>query len=826
MAELTGDTLRHELRQVVQETLCQELAEVATRVHRAVKEEIQAFVDRWFSEDDARAPKRCDGHLAEPLKALGQRQSQTLSVSSHQGLIATLPLVPGIAESSSVNPKMDDDTTHVEESSTKREDCGRCAERASSGGRLASVQSEILPKISVEASLSSSSSETPQPNLLICKDPPKNDRVGSSPPRLVLQEGESDDNDKRNRKISFSDDCLAQHDESGNISPKRRGNKKRINACGSIDESKTQYHCTSKVVPAPDAIKGGETRKHGLKSSWMSSDSSSAMLYGQQSWVEEDSEEDSFSGSSTLGEGHSQWVMGIQKTITHATTVIVERERCHPPGWWVKIVSSAWFDYAATLFVILNAIIIGIEADWSVRNLHGDPPDIFKLAERFFCVVFTVELLMRISIHGIWFFSVPGWKWNIFDTIIVTLQLVEEGVNIANSMDEEGESGSSIGTSNFNLVRILRILRLLRVFRIVRIVRFVSELRTMVASIAGALRSLFWTVILIFLMIYVVGVYLTQLVSDHGAENPDDMRAESPLRMHYGSLTRSILSLFQAMTGGVDWEDLVNPLMEEITPLLGLLFTVYIAFAVLAMMNVVTAVFIETALQNANKDKDTDTQTMIRKFISSDENCEDDIIEETMTWEDFKQRLRNPTKKGYFRALDMDIAEAKGLFQLLDTEGDGRIQVEEFVSWFLQLRGPAKAIDLATVMYQHKRLAVDWAKHVSFVEETLADILSSMPGSKHIAPQTPIDAKSLLKRQQSFGSLSNIRNSKLARRNSVAGTSSSNRWSGRSARESKQSGAGSSTPLKTNLYSVMADAGAASQDDPQAPPTSQTDLVQ
>ena len=47
---------------------------------------------------------------------------------------------------------------------------------------------------------------------------------------------------------------------------------------------------------------------------------------------------------------------------------------------------------------------------------------------------------------------------------------------------------------NFN---VLRILRLARIVRLARALRLIGELKTIVSSIAGSLRPLFWTAVLI-----------------------------------------------------------------------------------------------------------------------------------------------------------------------------------------------------------------------------------------------------------------------------------------------------------------------------------------
>ena len=45
-------------------------------------------------------------------------------------------------------------------------------------------------------------------------------------------------------------------------------------------------------------------------------------------------------------------------------------------------------------------------------------------------VVFTTEIVMRIIAHGSNFFYMPGCAWNLFDSVLVALQLIEEFTSI------------------------------------------------------------------------------------------------------------------------------------------------------------------------------------------------------------------------------------------------------------------------------------------------------------------------------------------------------------------------------------------------------------
>jgi len=71
------------------------------------------------------------------------------------------------------------------------------------------------------------------------------------------------------------------------------------------------------------------------------------------------------------------------------------------------------------------------------------------------------------------------------------------------------------------------------------------------------------------------------------------------LTSFYGSLPRSMLTLFQCITGGVDWEVVANlfPGGQD-----SLLFVFYIAFSMLVLFNIITGVVIQNVMKSAEED--------------------------------------------------------------------------------------------------------------------------------------------------------------------------------------------------------------------------------
>merc|ERR1712087_706049 len=110
----------------------------------------------------------------------------------------------------------------------------------------------------------------------------------------------------------------------------------------------------------------------------------------------------------------------------------------------------------------------------------------------------------------------PQIKWNLLDIIVVGLQLFEESIGIVAAGGGEDLSRTMNETDfSFGIMRLLRILRLIRIVRLVRVMHLVNELRSIIVSIFSSMQALMWTLFLLFLVMYMCGVYITQLVSDH-----------------------------------------------------------------------------------------------------------------------------------------------------------------------------------------------------------------------------------------------------------------------------------------------------------------------
>merc|ERR1712228_451889 len=116
------------------------------------------------------------------------------------------------------------------------------------------------------------------------------------------------------------------------------------------------------------------------------------------------------------------------------------------------------------------------------------------------------------------------------------------------------------------------------------------------------------------------------------------------------------------------------------------------------MLNVITGVFVESALNTAREDKKKLLMYQMRTLLEQ----ADVDRSGTVTWDEFSTQLDNPKLERFLKVVDLDVQEAWDLFHLIDIEGNGEISIDDFANGCVRVTGSAKAIDLVTFMHQWK----------------------------------------------------------------------------------------------------------------------------
>jgi membrane protein implicated in regulation of membrane protease activity len=266
---------------------------------------------------------------------------------------------------------------------------------------------------------------------------------------------------------------------------------------------------------------------------------------------------------------------------------------------------------------------------------------------------------------------------------------------------------------NLRTLRVIRLTRLVRVIRIIRIVQFVHALRSLVYSISCTLRSLVWSLVLLLVIIYVFAILFTLGVEDviadssaQGELNDEDLII---LKEYWGSLPSSMFTLWAAITNGMSWADVMLPL-GSVGFLWALLFTLYIAFVMFAVLNVMTGVFCQSAIESAARDRELSAPRRLadrRTFMQNARSFFNELDREgsgKLSFEDMEARFDEPKVKAWLDALDIDTDDAWSFYKLIQQGSENEILLDEFVMGCVRLKGGARSIDVAHLMYEHRWL--------------------------------------------------------------------------------------------------------------------------
>jgi len=116
------------------------------------------------------------------------------------------------------------------------------------------------------------------------------------------------------------------------------------------------------------------------------------------------------------------------------------------------------------------------------------------------------ELLLRLLVHRIFFFVGANARFNMFDFVLVFFGVFEQALIFIRASQQFG--------ANMTFLRIIRLTKLFRAFRVLRVIRMLTEMRTMLAAIAGSLRSqaIVYSIMAFFVFFFCLALWLICII--------------------------------------------------------------------------------------------------------------------------------------------------------------------------------------------------------------------------------------------------------------------------------------------------------------------------
>lgn len=358
-----------------------------------------------------------------------------------------------------------------------------------------------------------------------------------------------------------------------------------------------------------------------------------------------------------------------------------------------EIIRNSWFDCFVMSMVLLHSLLTGIQihAMSATGSLH--PGLVHQVLNMIFCIFFAAEVALRLYVYRLRFFTMYGCAWNVLDLLVTLFHLFEE----FGALMVKATTDNELEFTNSSVVRTIRILRGIKVIRLVRFIRYAEELQLIVSCLILSFRTFLWSIGLLVMTFYVMAIYTTQVSYLYRLEFPDSS-VNPALEKWWGGIFTSMLSVLQALSGGVDWNDILQPLIT-ISPTFACLFVLYIGFCFFALMNVITGTYVETVSRQATDLKTRSQILQARRVFQAIDTDRSGFI----SLEEIRSQTTTAVVLDFFESVDVDPSEAQYLLEVLDMDGNGTINFDEFLHGTLRLNSSARAADLLLVAREMKR---------------------------------------------------------------------------------------------------------------------------
>uniref|UniRef100_A0A8C3E8G4 Sodium channel protein n=1 Tax=Corvus moneduloides TaxID=1196302 RepID=A0A8C3E8G4_CORMO len=274
------------------------------------------------------------------------------------------------------------------------------------------------------------------------------------------------------------------------------------------------------------------------------------------------------------------------------TSALEELEESHqkcPPCWnhfavkfliwdccplWVLIkkfvkfvVMDPFTDLTITLCIVLNTLFMALEHYKMTKEFDH----MLYIGNLVFTGIFTAEMIFKVIALDPYYYFQQGW--NIFDSIIVILSLME------------------LGLSSMGNLSVLRSFRLLRVFKLAKSWPTLNTLIKIIGNSVGALGNLTLVLAIIVFIFAVVGM---QLFGKSYLDNVKKISTTGSLpRWHMNDFFHSFLIIFRILCG--EWIETMWDCMEVAgQPLCLLVFLLVMVIGNLVVLNLFLALLLSS----------------------------------------------------------------------------------------------------------------------------------------------------------------------------------------------------------------------------------------
>lgn len=319
----------------------------------------------------------------------------------------------------------------------------------------------------------------------------------------------------------------------------------------------------------------------------------------------------------------------------------------------------------------MNAVTIGLDSSARAEGWDDTVTAPLNMLEHAFLCVYTLEVLLRFFVFS-WQCLVDTWVR--FDCFLVVIGVISTWVLPSISFDV-----ASLGP--FMVLRLMRLLRLARTFKLIVTVR---NLWLLVRSLLDSFGTMVYTVVLLLIVLYIfacIGMELITLSPANMGPDPDPAYQEL-VEEYFPTMGITMMTLTQFVCFD-SIASIYKPflMIDPMAPFLAIYFSLAVVVIGIVLMNLITAVVVNSALEQADKDKDaqlhfeeTERKKLVKDLKKMFKRLDEDNSGHVTL--DELSHIRRDDRASLTRAAGCsDLSE---IFHALDPDGNGAVTIDDF----------------------------------------------------------------------------------------------------------------------------------------------------
>eukprot|EP00408_Alexandrium_pacificum_P050886 CAMPEP_0171265486 /NCGR_PEP_ID=MMETSP0790-20130122/58149_1 /TAXON_ID=2925 /ORGANISM="Alexandrium catenella, Strain OF101" /LENGTH=566 /DNA_ID=CAMNT_0011734155 /DNA_START=71 /DNA_END=1768 /DNA_ORIENTATION=+ len=360
-----------------------------------------------------------------------------------------------------------------------------------------------------------------------------------------------------------------------------------------------------------------------------------------------------------------------------------------------KFLDSSFVNGALVALIVFSFVIVIIEADYK-----GDPPFWIWASNIAILCSYIIEAAMRMYVMRSKYFCSAI---NILDFILIIADITSETM-------------VALGHELMPSFIILRVVRLTRLFRSVKALVKFPQLALLVKGFINSLGAVAYGVafMCLNLLFWSVGaVYFIHPVNKRVALAGKYMECDR-CEHAFETVMESTLTFVQQIICGDSWGEITIPIINE-SPATAVFFAAVFTSIHIMTLNLILAVIVDTALKTSLECNEEVVKHKMSAFTdhanhlkavcrTMDRNCSGDVtFDELVEGYDTNETFRN-----LLNAMDVNKSDLALIFAILDTDGSGAVNNEEFISEIFKM----KSQDSHTLLVFIKHYVCDIRKDV------------------------------------------------------------------------------------------------------------------